>query len=156
MSHAGTLRCAGTAYSLTKVGEVITSAAATVMVAFAALLVASLESLRTLAPGLIIGIALMLLAAVTLVPAILTREPERPGTGLDLAGGHTGTPRGLRVGRAPFLRSGPRPPRLVATVEVAGLDPELVHESRRGMPSLSHLAVDHDRSSPESIEVVTQ
>jgi RND superfamily putative drug exporter len=59
-------------YSLSKVGEVITSAAATVMAAFAALLVASLESLRTLAPGLIVGIALMLLAALTLVPAILS------------------------------------------------------------------------------------
>ena len=62
-------------YSLSKVGEVITSAAATVMAAFAALLVASLESLRTLAPGLIVGIALMLLAALTLVPAI--SEPAR-------------------------------------------------------------------------------
>jgi putative drug exporter of the RND superfamily len=59
-------------YSLIKVGEVITSAAATVMAAFAALLVASLESLRTLAPGLIVGIALMLLAALTLVPAVLS------------------------------------------------------------------------------------
>jgi RND superfamily putative drug exporter len=57
--------------SLVKVGEVIASAAATVIAAFAALQVASLESLRTLAPGLIVGIALMLLAAVTLVPAIL-------------------------------------------------------------------------------------
>jgi putative drug exporter of the RND superfamily len=59
-------------FSLTKVGEVITSAAATVIAAFAALLVASLESLRTLAPGLIVGIALMLLAALTLVPAIVS------------------------------------------------------------------------------------
>lgn len=58
--------------SLTKVGEVIASAAATVVAAFAALLVASLESLKTLAPGLIVGILLMLLAAVTLVPAILS------------------------------------------------------------------------------------
>jgi putative drug exporter of the RND superfamily len=58
--------------SLAKVGEVITSAAATVIAAFAALLVASLESLRTLAPGLIVGILLMLLAAMTLVPAILS------------------------------------------------------------------------------------
>jgi RND superfamily putative drug exporter len=58
--------------ALTKVGEVITSAAATVIAAFAALLVASLESLKTLAPGLIVGIALMLLAAMTLVPAILS------------------------------------------------------------------------------------
>ncbi len=64
---AGALR-----YSLTKVAEVITSAGATVIAAFAALLVASLESLRTLAPGLIIGIVLMLLAALTLVPAILS------------------------------------------------------------------------------------
>lgn len=59
-------------YSLSKVGEVIASAAGTVMAAFAALLVASLESLRTLAPGLIVGIALMLVAALTLVPAILS------------------------------------------------------------------------------------
>lgn len=59
-------------HALTKAGEVITSAAATVMAAFAALLVASLESLRTLAPGLIIGIALMLLVALTLVPAIMS------------------------------------------------------------------------------------
>jgi putative drug exporter of the RND superfamily len=58
--------------SLAKVGEVITSAAATVIAAFAALLVASLESLRTLAPGLIVGILLMLVAALTLVPAILS------------------------------------------------------------------------------------
>ena len=58
--------------ALAKVGEVITSAAATVIAAFAALLVASLESLRTLAPGLIVGIALMLLAAMTLVPAIMS------------------------------------------------------------------------------------
>ncbi len=58
--------------SLTRVGEVITSAAATVIAAFAALLVASLESLKTLAPGLIVGIALMLLAAMTLVPAVFS------------------------------------------------------------------------------------
>ncbi|HXW38147.1 MAG TPA: MMPL family transporter, partial [Acidimicrobiales bacterium] len=58
--------------SIEKVGEVITSAAATVIAAFAALLVASLESLKTLAPGLIVGILLMLLAAMTLVPAILS------------------------------------------------------------------------------------
>jgi RND superfamily putative drug exporter len=56
-------------FSVTRVGEVIASAAATVIAAFAALLVASLESLRTLAPGLIVGVLLMLLAALTLVPA---------------------------------------------------------------------------------------
>ncbi len=59
-------------FSVARVGEVIASAAATVIAAFAALLVASLESLRTLAPGLIVGVALMLLAALTLVPAIFS------------------------------------------------------------------------------------
>ncbi|HVX19829.1 MAG TPA: MMPL family transporter [Acidimicrobiales bacterium] len=57
-------------FSVERVGEVIASAGATVMAAFAALLVASLESLKTLAPGLIVGILLMLAAALTLVPAI--------------------------------------------------------------------------------------
>ena len=59
-------------FSVERVGEVIASAGATVMAAFAALLVASLESLKTLAPGLIVGILLMLAAALTLVPAILS------------------------------------------------------------------------------------
>jgi putative drug exporter of the RND superfamily len=57
--------------SVSRVGVVIASAAATVIAAFAALLIASLESLRTLAPGLIVGVALMLLAALTLAPAIM-------------------------------------------------------------------------------------
>ena len=52
--------------------------AATVIAAFAALLVASLESLRTLAPGLIVGVALMLLAALTLVPGHLQPARARP------------------------------------------------------------------------------
>ncbi len=64
-------------FSIIRVGEVIASAAATVMAAFAALLVASLESLRTLAPGLIVGVALMLAAALTLVPAIMSLLDRR-------------------------------------------------------------------------------
>ena len=48
------------------------SAALTVMLAFAALLVASIGQLRSLAPGLIIGVGLMLAAALTLVPAVLS------------------------------------------------------------------------------------
>jgi putative drug exporter of the RND superfamily len=58
--------------SVSRVGVVIASAAATVIAAFAALLIATLESLRTLAPGLIVGVALMLLAALTLAPAIMS------------------------------------------------------------------------------------
>lgn len=75
-------------FSVTRVGEVIASAGATVIAAFAALLVASLESLRTLAPGLIVGILFMVLAALTLVPAIFSLlgrhlfwpTPPRPRT----------------------------------------------------------------------------
>ncbi len=69
---AGTAPKDSLRFSVEKVGEVIASAGATVMAAFAALLVASLESLKTLAPGLIAGILLMLLAALTLIPAILS------------------------------------------------------------------------------------
>ncbi len=58
--------------SVSRVGVVIASAAATVISAFAALLIATLESLRTLAPGLIVGVALMLLAALTLAPAVMS------------------------------------------------------------------------------------
>ncbi len=53
------------------VGEVISSSALTVIAAFAALLLSSLGLLRTLAPGLIISVVLMLLSALTLVPAVL-------------------------------------------------------------------------------------
>jgi RND superfamily putative drug exporter len=67
---AGDAPADGLRFSVTRVGEVIASAGATVIAAFAALLVASLESLRTLAPGLIVGILLMVLASLTLVPAI--------------------------------------------------------------------------------------
>ncbi|MGA7417759.1 MAG: MMPL family transporter [Acidimicrobiales bacterium] len=53
------------------VGEVISSSALTVIAAFAALLLSTLGLLRTLAPGLIISVVLMLLSALTLVPAVL-------------------------------------------------------------------------------------
>ena len=75
-------------FAVEHVGEVITSAAGTVIAAFAALLVATLGSLRTLAPGLIVGVALMLLAALTLIPAIFSL-----------------------LGRALFWPSQPKPPR---------------------------------------------
>jgi putative drug exporter of the RND superfamily len=52
------------------IGRVIASSAITVIAAFASLLLASLGSLQTLAPGLIVGVLLMLLAALTLVPAL--------------------------------------------------------------------------------------
>lgn len=56
--------------SLSQMSIVILSAAMTVTIAFAALLTANLESLKTLGPGLMIGVILMGLAGVTLLPAI--------------------------------------------------------------------------------------
>lgn len=55
-----------------RVGEVITFAAFVVIVAFSALGLSQLGSLRTMAPGLVIGVALMWLAGVTLIPAVLS------------------------------------------------------------------------------------
>jgi putative drug exporter of the RND superfamily len=53
------------------VGKVVASSALTVIGAFAALFLAKLGSLSTLAPGLIVAVAAMLITALTLVPAVL-------------------------------------------------------------------------------------
>jgi RND superfamily putative drug exporter len=52
------------------VGKVVASSALTVIGAFAALFLAKLGSLSTLAPGLIVAVAAMLITALTLVPAV--------------------------------------------------------------------------------------
>lgn len=52
------------------VGRVVASSAITVIGAFAALFLARLGLLNSLAPGLIIAVALMLLTALTLIPAL--------------------------------------------------------------------------------------
>ncbi len=59
-------------FAVARAGAVVTSAAGTVIAAFAALSVSSLSELRTLAPGLIIGVAFMLVTSLTVVPAVLT------------------------------------------------------------------------------------
>lgn len=60
-----------------RVGEVITFAAFVVMVAFSALGLSKLGSLQTMAPGLVIGVALMWLAGLTLVPAVISLAGPR-------------------------------------------------------------------------------
>lgn len=55
-----------------RVGTVIASAALTVIAAFMTLLLAELGFLQSLGPGLSIAVGLMLLAALTLIPAILS------------------------------------------------------------------------------------
>jgi RND superfamily putative drug exporter len=60
------------AFSIARVGQAITSSALVVVSAFLALLLSSLGSMRNMAPGFLIAISLMLLAALTLIPALLT------------------------------------------------------------------------------------
>lgn len=57
-------------FAATVVGRVVGSSALTVIGAFAALLLARLGSLSTLAPGLIVAVAVMLITALTLIPAL--------------------------------------------------------------------------------------
>lgn len=55
-----------------RVGEAISSAALAVIAAFGALVLAALGFFTTLGPALAIGVAVMLLAALTLVPAVIS------------------------------------------------------------------------------------
>lgn len=58
--------------AVNKVGEAIASAASVVIVAFAALWLSSFEMFKTMGPGLAIAVACMLIAALTLIPAVTT------------------------------------------------------------------------------------
>lgn len=60
------------AFAVARVGQAITSSAMVVMAAFVALLLSTLGSMRNMAPGFLIAVVLMLLAALTLIPALLT------------------------------------------------------------------------------------
>lgn len=59
-------------HAVTRVGEAIASAAGVVIVAFAALTLSSLGLLRSLGPALAIAVFVMLLAGLTLIPAIVS------------------------------------------------------------------------------------
>jgi putative drug exporter of the RND superfamily len=65
------------ATAVERVGEAIASAAGVVIIAFSAMLLASLGFFTTLGPGLAVAVALMLLAALTLIPALLTLTGPR-------------------------------------------------------------------------------
>ncbi len=58
--------------AVTRVGEVIASAAAAIVIAFSALLLAVFGGFRSFGPGLSIAVVLMALAAVTLIPAVIS------------------------------------------------------------------------------------
>jgi RND superfamily putative drug exporter len=58
--------------SVTRIGEVIASAAGAIIIAFSALLLAVFGGFRSFGPGLAIAVALMALAVVTLIPAVVS------------------------------------------------------------------------------------
>ncbi|NNH71809.1 MMPL family transporter [Nocardia uniformis] len=58
--------------SVSRVGEAITSAAAAVIIAFAALILSTLGMFRSLGTALAIAVAVMLVAGLTLIPAIVS------------------------------------------------------------------------------------
>ncbi|MFI6870256.1 MMPL family transporter [Nocardia sp. NPDC050406] len=58
--------------SVARVGEAITSAAAAVIIAFAALVLSTLGMFRSMGVALAIAVAVMLLAGLTLIPAIVS------------------------------------------------------------------------------------
>ena len=58
--------------SVHRVGQAITSSGLVVMAAMAALLLSRLKSFQTMAPAFMVAVALMLLASLTLIPALLT------------------------------------------------------------------------------------
>jgi RND superfamily putative drug exporter len=65
------------ATAVERVGQAIASAAGVVVIAFSAMLLASLGFFTTLGPGLALAVAIMLLAAVTLIPALLALTGPR-------------------------------------------------------------------------------
>jgi RND superfamily putative drug exporter len=97
-----------------RVGEVIASSALAVMVAFGAMLLAVLGDFRAMAPGLVIAVGLMLLAGLTLVPAIISllgtrvfwpsKSWQRPGRGGAFA--RIASAIGRRPGRAVLASAG--------------------------------------------------
>jgi RND superfamily putative drug exporter len=60
------------ANAVARVGEVIASAAGAIIIAFCALLLAIFGAFKSLGPGLAIAVAVMALAAVTLIPAVVS------------------------------------------------------------------------------------
>jgi len=64
-------------FAVARVGRVIASAALVVIAVFLALLLSKFESFRTMAPALVISVAVMLAAALTLVPAVIALLGER-------------------------------------------------------------------------------
>jgi RND superfamily putative drug exporter len=70
--RAGADKKTAMVYAVARVGEVITSAAAVVIVAFLALLLASFGGFGSLGPGLAIAVFVMLVTGLTLIPALVS------------------------------------------------------------------------------------
>jgi putative drug exporter of the RND superfamily len=69
--RAGDESRAAVAFSVRRVGKAVASSALVVVAAFLALLLADLGFLAAMAPGLAISVAVMLVASITLIPAVM-------------------------------------------------------------------------------------
>jgi RND superfamily putative drug exporter len=101
-------------FAVRRVGATIASSAAVVMIAFLALLASELSSNRALAPSLVVAVAVMLLSAVTLVPAVLTLAGPR----IFWPSRHWRDGRESRLAAAAARRIALRPGAVAATVVV--------------------------------------
>jgi len=124
--------------SVHRVGETIASSGLVVMAAMAALLLAHLGSFRTMAPTLIIAIAVMLLAALTLIPALLALIGPRvfwPSKRWQQAGGNRIFSRlGGLIARRPGLTAAVSGAVLVA-LAASALSIKLSYDTTGGLPS---------------------
>jgi putative drug exporter of the RND superfamily len=131
------------AESVHRVGETIASSGLVVMAAMAALLLAHLGSFRTMAPTLIIAIAVMLLAALTLIPAMLTLIGPRvfwPSKRWQHATGNRTFARlGGLIGRRPALTAVVSGAVLVA-LAASALTIKLSYDTIGGLPSNTRAA----------------
>ena len=75
--RAGDTPARAVEFAVRRVGRVVASAALVVIATFLALLLSRFESFQTLAPTLVISVAVMLAAALTLVPAVIALLGER-------------------------------------------------------------------------------
>jgi uncharacterized membrane protein YdfJ with MMPL/SSD domain len=126
--------------ALARVGEAIASSAATVVLAMGLMGFARLDLFRTLGPAVAISVALMLLAGLTLLPALMALFgraffwPVGPKPVADGESVGSGTTLWTRLGRAVVAR-----PAVVALVAVAVLLPFAV-SALGAQPSFDNLA----------------
>ncbi len=101
-------------HAMERAGEAIASAGGAVIVAFLALILSSLSIFRAIGPALAIAVAVTLLAALTLVPAVVTAARAGRSSGRRRSGSRSprrhAFERGRRLPGPASRRRSPPPP----------------------------------------------